>query len=662
MKFSKEQKDILSRSGIKLRNLTDEKIFEIAERKVDEGSLSDDQLVEFLTVANAFYRAGRQIIGDADYDFTFLAELRARHPKHPYLQTVEPETAFAGKTVELPIRMLSTEKAYSKKDIEKWVARVEKAAKELNKDFTQILFKVTPKLDGFAAYDDGKRLYTRGDGRRGTDISRVLERGLSVADSGKRGLGAGEIVVNRHYFDEVLAPYFDNPRNFQASVIKEKDLEEHADQAIKDKAAVFYPFNILPSWQGTWQKLNEEFDNIVKKMWTSTDFDVDGLVIEVLDSDLKELMGSTIHHHRWQIAYKINAESAKVRILKVTPNTSRSGRVNPVAEFEPTRLSGAMIQRATAHHYKMVLEKGIGPGALIELTRSGEVIPKIERVIEQAQPEIPEHCPSCQSELVWDGDYLFCTNRLECPAQIENSMEHFFKMLGNVDLFGSSTIKKLYENGVRAVEDIYRLKVADFQSMGFGPKQSENLVAQLNRSRRERIEDWRFLAAFGVIRLGRGNCEKLLSHYQLEEIFKMSKEDIAKIEGFAEKTADAVVKGLRRIKRHFTNIYKLGFNLERTTHKDDVVRDQKESSLSGMTIVFTGEMQHGTREEMEKEAKNMGARIGTSVTRNTSILVTGDRVGATKTKDAEEKGVRILSEDNYLEMIGKLNQAGHKLP
>ena len=662
MKFSKEQKDILSRSGIKLRNLTDEKIFEIAERKVDEGSLSDDQLIEFLTVANAFYRAGRQIISDADYDFTFLAELRARHPKHPYLQAVEPETAFAGKTVELPIRMLSTEKAYSKKDIEKWVARVEKAAKELNKDFTQILFKVTPKLDGFAAYDDGKRLYTRGDGRRGTDISRVLERGLSVADSGKRGLGAGEIVVNRHYFDEVLAPYFDNPRNFQASVIKEKDLEEHADQAIKDKAAVFYPFNILPSWQGTWQKLNEEFDNIVKKMWTSTDFDVDGLVIEVLDSDLKELMGSTIHHHRWQIAYKINAESAEVRILKVTPNTSRSGRVNPVAEVEPTRLSGAMIQRATAHHYKMVLEKGIGPGALIELTRSGEVIPKIERVIEQAQPEIPKHCPSCQSELVWDGDYLFCTNRLECPAQIENSMEHFFKMLGNVDLFGSSTIKKLYENRVRAVEDIYRLKVTDFKSMGFGPKQSENLVAQLNRSRRERIEDWRFLAAFGVIRLGRGNCEKLLSHYQLEDIFKISKEDIAKIEGFAEKTADAVVEGLRRIKRHFNNIYKLGFNLERTTRKDDVVRDQKESPLSGMTIVFTGEMKHGTREEMEKEAKNMGARIGTSVTGNTSLLVTGDRAGATKTKDAEEKGVRILSEDNYLEMIGKLNQAGHKLP
>jgi DNA ligase (NAD+) len=651
MKFTKEQKDILARSGIKLRYLTADKIFEIAERKVDEGSLNDNQLIEFLTIANALYRGGQQIISDADYDFTFIAELRARHPDHPYLQKVESESAFAGKTVELPVRMLSTEKAYSKKSVEQWVSRIEKVAKEIGKNFNTISFKVTPKLDGFAAYDDGRHLYTRGDGRRGTDITRVFDRGLSVANQGKRGLGAGEIVVNRSYFHERLAQYFDNARNFQASVVKEKELEDHAERAIKDKAAVFHPFALLPSWEGSWQKLDEQFDAVIKEMWDSTDYDVDGVVIEIDDDDIKRHMGSTRHHHRWQIAYKINAETAEVKILDVVPNTSRSGRVNPVALVEPTWLSGAMIHRATAHHYKMVKDKGIGPGALIQLTRSGEVIPKIEKVLTPANPKIPERCPSCNSELAWDGDFLICPNSFECPAQITNSIEHFFKVLGNIDGFAEATIEKLYQNHIRSVEQIYKLNRNDFQKMGFGPKQSENFEAQLSRSRTEKIEDWRFLAAFGVIRLSLGNCERLLQNHRLDNVFKLSEQEIEKIEGFAEKTAEIIVKGLKTIKKHFDHIYRLGFNLERTQLLSEA--RQTQSPISGLQIVFTGKMNHGNREEMEKEAKKLGAKIGKSVTGNTNLLIEGDDVGAAKTKDAREKGVRIISEDDYLIMIGK---------
>lgn len=651
--LSDEQRRILGQSHISLQALSEEKLEAIAERRIDEGSLSDDELVEFLQVANALYRGGAQIISDAEYDFTFIAELRRRHPSHAFLQHVEPEAAFIGKTVELPVRMLSTEKAYSKKEIEQWAARVEKAAKELGKDFDQLRFRVTPKLDGYAAYDDGHRLYTRGDGRRGTDITRVFERGLRVADHNKRGLGAGEIVVNKHYFEEKLAPHFDNARNFQASVIKEKELEEHAEKAIKDGAAVFYPFAGLPKWEGTWQKLNSDFQEIVKGMWSKLDYDVDGVIIEITDDDLKSYMGDTRHHHRWQIAYKENLEAVQVKIIDVLPQTSRSGRVNPVAEVEPTRLSGAMIRRATAHHYKMVIEKGIGPGALIELTRSGEVIPKIERVIERAEPKVPKKCPSCGTELVWDSDYLVCTNNIECPAQITNTMEHFFIVLHNVDGFGDATIQKLYEHDIRSIDRIYALQAKDFEEMGFGPKQSENLVDQLVRSRTERIPDWRFLAAFGVFRLGLGNCEKLLSHFRLEDIFNLSEDGIARIEGFAEKTAKIVVTGLKRIKHLFNKIYDLGFNLERTPLVDESHKAQLQSPITGLQIVFTGTMRRGDRAEMEKEAKSLGAKVGKSVTGRTKILVAGENAGSTKIEDARNRGVKIMSEEEYLRLIGQ---------
>ncbi|MGR9053202.1 MAG: helix-hairpin-helix domain-containing protein, partial [Gammaproteobacteria bacterium] len=507
--LSDAQLEIIGKAGLEPKSLTLERIEEVAGRG-DVAGLSDEQLVEFLEIANALYRGGELLISDARYDAVFLAELRRRQPQHPFLHEVEPEPSFAEKTVPLPEKMLSTEKAYSKDEIERWLSRIQKAAEELGIDFTGLIFKATPKLDGYAAYDDGTLLYTRGDGRKGTDISRVFERGLCVAGNGERGQGAGEIVVSREYFQSRLADVFENARNFQASIIREKELEEHALEAVRKKAAVFYPFAQLPYWQGSADRILDEFDDIVANVYRKVDFDVDGVVFEVTDDAIKQYMGATRHHHRWQIAFKSNVETAAVRVLRVIPQTSRSGRVNPVAELAPTRLSGAMISRATAHHYGMVKNLGIGEGTLIELTRSGLVIPKIERVIEAKMPQIPDRCPSCGSCLVWDSDYLYCSNTSKCPAQIENTLEHFFRTLGNVDGFGQKTIEKLHAAGIDSVYAIYKLTLQELTDMGFGEKTSQNLLDQLQRSRSEAIEDWRFLGAFGIYRMGLGNCERLL--------------------------------------------------------------------------------------------------------------------------------------------------------
>lgn len=439
--LSKTQIELLKEADIESTHLSPELIAQIA-KQASPKELTNEQLLEFLQVCNALYRGGEPFISDADYDFVFLAELQKRHPHHPYLETVEPEVVAVGKTVTLPEPMLSTEKTYSQSGIEKWLSRLEKAADDCDVDFSTLMIRATPKLDGYAAYDDGKLLYTRGDGRKGTDISRVFERGLKVGGNGKRGQGAGEIVVSQTYFNNHLADYFENSRNFQASIIKEKDLEQHALEAIQNHAAVFFPFSQLPDWKGTAAEVLADFDQVIEKVYSLVDYDVDGVVFELVGNEqIKKYLGATRHHHRWQIAYKSNVETAEVIVIKVTPQTSRSGRVNPVAELTPTKLSGAVISRATAHHYGMVKELGIGVGTLIELTRSGLVIPKIERVIIPKEPQIPEHCPSCGSELVWDSDYLYCLNTTKCPAQIENTIEHFFRTLANVDGFGQKTVK-----------------------------------------------------------------------------------------------------------------------------------------------------------------------------------------------------------------------------
>ncbi|MES0328339.1 MAG: BRCT domain-containing protein, partial [Gammaproteobacteria bacterium] len=514
-----------------------------------------------------------------------------------------------------------------------------------------------PKLDGFAAYDDGVRFYTRGDGKRGTDITRVFERGLTVAGGGARGLGAGEIVVSKEYFLQNLSQYFENTRNFQASVVKEKELEKHAAKAIKDKAAVFFPFAELPSWKGLAVELMDDYDEVVEKIRTTVDYDVDGVIFEITDDELKKYMGATNHHHRWQIALKSNDEAAEVVVVSVKPQTSRNGRVTPVAQFEPTKLSGAEISRATAHNYGMVRDKGIGKGAVIRLVRSGLVIPKIEEVIESVAPEYPENmeCPSCHSKLKWVDDNLFCLNSTTCKDQIEKTIIHFFDTLGNNDGFGAATISTLNEHGISSIYEVYQLETnpKNLSAIGYKDKTIKNLTDALSNSRNVKVEDWRFLAAFGVNRLGLGVAEKLLQHHNIKAIFDLKVDDFVIIDGFAEITARQISEGLQKIREQFLKIDKLGFNLEKTP----LIKELKESGvlspIAGKQIVFTGSMIHGNRPEMQAEAKKLGAKVGSSVTGKTDYLVTGEKVGATKIAAAESKGVKVLSEDEYLNLIKK---------
>ena len=179
-------------------SLSQDKISQIIEQKILPDNLSLDELSEFCSFANKKYREGFPVISDQEYDFVFLRLLKEKSPNHPFFQTIEPEgDGFSEEKVLLPQAMLSTDKAYSFNEIIKWTERILKAADDLNFDHRLISFIATPKLDGFAGFDDGNRLYTRGDGKKGSDITRVFERGLKVFNDSRRGQGPGEIVVKK---------------------------------------------------------------------------------------------------------------------------------------------------------------------------------------------------------------------------------------------------------------------------------------------------------------------------------------------------------------------------------------------------------------------------------------------------------------------------------
>ena len=641
-KFNDNQIAIIEKLGLNLG-------IEEAEKLFTSDDHSWEELETLLKVANALYRSGYPIIEDEKYD-EYLNYFKTHDPDNPYLLNVEPEVLIDSKTVRLPKKMLSTDKAYSFEEIKKWTERITKAASEIEFDQNLIEIRVTPKLDGYAAYDDGITLYTRGDGTRGQDITRAFERGLKVAENAGRGLGPGEIVIKKSYFDEVLSEKFENSRNIQAAIIAEKKVDEDVQKAIDEGACVFYPFSLLENWTGSIEELLSNFESILEDIWNSVDFDVDGLILESTNEPIKEHMGSTRKFHRWQIAFKVNDATAEVEVLEVVPQTSRTGRVSPVAVLVPTKLSGATLSRATVHHYSMVKTKGVGPGAIIKLVRSGLVIPKIEEVIKPAEPELPKNCPSCGAHLIWEGDHLMCPNKSDCPAQTENTLIHFFKTLGNVDGFGPKVIEKIANQGIKHIHEIYQIPKDQFVEFGFGDKTSQNLIDQLQVSREIEIEDWRFLAAFGVTRLAGGNCEKLLQHYDVVQVFEISVEDMVKIDGFAHLSAEAIVEGLANVREEFFKVFNLGFNLSVTPKESD--RESSDSPIAGAVVVFTGSMQQGSRDDMEKNAKALGAKVAKTVTGKTTYLVTGDKVGETKINAARDKGVKVLTEQEYLNLIG----------
>lgn len=605
-----------------------------------------DTIVFLARICNVLYRAGLPVISDAQYDEGVIPLIVEQDPQHSFLHQVEPD-AFTGKTKPLPQPMLSTQKAYTETAVRSWISSIVKTADELGIRAQSLLFTITPKLDGYACLDDGQTLYTRGDGLSGTDITYILDRGVKVI--GARALGPGEIVVDKTYFETYLSGEYENTRNFIGSILREQQLSLIVQEACKAGAVVFQPFSLLPGWTGTLSELLQDYASIIDRVWGLVNFDVDGVVLQVNDPDIRATMGSTRHHHRWQMAFKRNEAPTDVPVIDVLYQTGKTGVITPVALLQPTAISGVTVSRATAHNVGHVKKWSLGPGSIVKVVRAGLVIPKIIEAIKPGHMQIPSVCPSCGSAVGWENDRLYCSNLISCPAQLERKLLYFFDTLANLDGFGPATIEILCQHGIQSVSDIYQCTPQRFQQMGLGLKQSDNLYAALANSRRVPIADWQFLAAFGISNIGKGGCELLLKHYPLLEVFNLTKEQIIGIKGFADKSADTIINTLKTIRAEFDALYALNFTLRITP-----IGGQKTqlSPISGQLVVFTGTMTTRTRQVMEREAKALGAVVGSSVTGKTNYLIVGSDPGANKLKAAQQHGTTILTESEYQQLLG----------
>ena len=604
-----------------------------------------NELVDLLETYNQAYRQGSPIVSDAQYD-RLVEQLRIQAPDHPYLQTVEPEQFPDRREVRHPTPMLSIEKAYTREQLERFVTRVHKEAATL--EMAAVTFRLTPKLDGLAGRDDGHVLASRGNGESGYDITSAFAKG--VIPIGGRGQGIGEIVAVKSYFDAHMGDFFEHPRNMVVGIISSDTLNDNAKRALSDGMIHFVPYRSMTSIEVDGGRLVENAPSLIRQLLSDVDYPTDGVVAEVTDDGLKAHMGATAHHYRWQIAIKTKGETGQTTVIGIQWQVGRTGNVTPVMEVEPVALSGATIRRVTAHHAGNIRNLSIGIGTRIEVIRSGEVIPKLEAVLDaRGDVQLPEACPVCDRPLGWHNDFLKCTNS-NCRAQIEQRISHWFRILGNADWFGIKTIQKMVDNGHDHLEAIYGLTEADFVDMGFGPVQSKNLAAAITTSRTKPVDDWRFLAAFGIANLGTGDSRKLLAYHPIESVTALTEDQIKAIKGFGDITSNSIVADLGRLKPLIDHMLALGFNLQRTPLASE--RSTLDSPVAGKSIVFTGKMGHGSRAAMQAEARALGAVVQTAVSGNSDYLVCGENVGAKKIAKARELGLTVLTEAEYLDMIG----------
>ncbi|MCX6124891.1 MAG: NAD-dependent DNA ligase LigA [Proteobacteria bacterium] len=618
----------------------------------------------------AYYR-GAPEISDFDYD-KYEDELRAMAPSHPVLSLVGsgfdadgPSEGTNPKAVhETP--MLSLNKTYSVDDLLSWVGSHEVVG--------------TFKVDGSAmslVYLRGELIIakTRGNGREGEEVTSKIRWVSDVIPNLTSELDVeirGELYCTETQFlrlaDEMESLGLErpsSPRNIVAGVLGRK---QHADLA---RFFNFFAFDVrgVPGLKSEMSKTEwahlqgfqlphvrllktksavEEYLAFVKQLMEDGEVGCDGAVFSYNDLGLHEELGATSHHPRYKNSFKWQGETARSKIARIEWATSRLGIVTPVAVIVPVVLSGATITNITLHNAGHVIAYKLKPGDEIELVRSGEVIPKFLSVIASGAGEysLPESCPSCRTALVLDEIRLRCPATATCPAQLSGVILNWIKAVEIDDLSEKRLQAMIDQNLVKSIPDLYRLTTEDFLKL---PATKEKMATKLfqNIQATKSLSLARFLNGLGIEGAGLTSWEKIVSlHPSLESIRTLTIEKFVAMDGFAEKSAQQIEQGLKRHGKMIDELLTLGV----IPHDGNRII-QISDHLSGMQIVITGALTR-PRKEVEDLIKAAGGKLGSAVSKNTSVLVTNEtETSSSKMQKAKSLGVTIWSESELLSRI-----------
>ncbi len=574
-------------------------------------------------------------------------------------------------------RMWSMEDVFSHEELEAWIKRVVKQVGEVS-------FYCEPKFDGASLnliYEDGylRQGITRGDGEVGEDITQNVKTiqtiPLQIKEKSLLEI-RGEVVIFKDEFEKINSErlkngqsLFANPRNAAAGSLRQLDPRITAKRNL-----IFLPYGVGQNSLGyklqsdmmeyiynlgfkapplkALTKDAEEIEAVYEQMKEQRDalpMMLDGMVVKVNELSKQQALGYTVKYPRFMVAYKFPAVEKVTKIKDILLQVGRTGVVTPVAIVEPVEIEGVVVERATLHNFDEIERKDIRIGDSVIILRSGDVIPKITKVLKDRRDgsekklDRPVACPVCGSELLDEGALIKCQN-LECEARVVNSIVYFAsKQCLNIDGLGQKIVEQLFNAGlIRSVIDLFSLTKEQLLTLeGFKEKKAQNLLDAIAKTKGSEL--WRFINALGIEHIGEVASKAIAKHYGLD-YKELKHEDIIALDGFGEEMAKSYLEFMRV---NYENVAKLESFIQPTPPKE---KEQRKSPFSNKTVVLTGVMSK-PRGEIKALLESLGAKVSSSVSKKTDYVIFGEDAGS-KYDKALALGVEVVSEAKMWEMIG----------
>ena len=656
------------------------------------------QLREALDEHNhRYYVLDAPVVSDAEYD-RLLRELEALEEQYPDLISADSPTQRVGaqpadgfESVTHATPMLSLANAFSDEEVGEFDRRVRERL-----DVEEVVYAVEPKLDGLALalrYEDGRLALaaTRGDGRSGENVTsnvrtiRSVPLRLRGADIPAVLEVRGEVFMRRSGFEalnqrlsESGQKTFVNPRNAAAGSLRQLDPAVTATRPLQFccYGAVSEGEGLPDTHSATLRQLAEwglpvssesavvaGLSGLLKRYQalgvqrSELDYDIDGVVYKVDSIDQQRELGTVSRAPRWALAHKFPAQEETTRLLAIEVQVGRTGALTPVARLEPVFVGGVTVTNATLHNADEIQRKDLRPGDIVVVRRAGDVIPEVVAPVLDKRPEdsqawqMPDHCPECGSaaEKVEGEAVARCTGGLVCPAQRRRALEHFAgRAAMDIDGLGSKLIAQLVEKDlVHSPADLYRLDLATLSGLErMAEKSAGNLVESLNKSKQTSLP--RLLFALGIREVGEVTAAQLARYFgTLEAVAKADAEQLAQVPDVGPVVAAHIEAFFQE--PHNTEVIEqlLALGVE---YPEETPVNNDDLPLTGRTYVLTGTLESMPRAQARERLEALGAKVTSSVSKNTTALIAGAEPGSKLTK-AEALGVEVLDESALSELL-----------
>ena len=629
-------------------------------------------------------------MSDYDYDRKLrrLEELEAQYPE--FASANSPTKRVGGAAIDAFQKVRHAVPLESLQDVFSF-DELREFDERLRKDEPDAQYSVEPKIDGLSValeYVNGEfvRGATRGDGLIGEDVTQNLKTVRSIPlkldGAPARLIVRGEVYMPRASFEALNEaqekagkPLFANPRNAAAGSLRQLDPKIAAQRKLD-----ILVFNLQLSEGKTFEthtqtldflrslhfkvidyRLCKTIDEAVKTIAAIGEtrfdlpYDIDGAVVKLNDLQGRTRMGSTAKFPRWAAAFKYPPEVRETVLQDIVVQVGRTGVLTPRAIVAPVHLAGTTVTAATLHNQDFISQKDIRIGDTVKIRKAGEIIPEILEVVKEKRPEgtaayfLPEKCPVCGApvERDEDGAAMRCTGA-ECPAQLSRNLAHFVSREAmNIDGLGSAIIDQLIESRMLSnPADLYSLDFEKFAKLpGLGQKSAENLKAAIDKSRENDLS--RLLCAFGIRQVGVKAAKVLAAHFgTLDALQNASEEELLEVPDIGKTTADALRAWFSNEQSQdlISRLRAAGVNFASHNQVTD-------TRFAGKTFVLTGALRLFTRDEATAKIESFGGKAAGSVSKKTSYVVAGENAGS-KLKKANELGIPVLSEQEFLDMLG----------